>query len=66
MNNCKSLLFDLDGTLIDTWEDLKDAADFVLKNHGYRATDAVAARLKATDGMVALLSISMGSDISLF
>ncbi|MGN1356095.1 MAG: HAD family hydrolase [Succinivibrionaceae bacterium] len=66
MNSCKSLLFDLDGTLIDTWEDLKAAADFVLKNHGYSATDSVAARLKATDGMVALLSISMGSDISLF
>ncbi len=63
MNNCKAILFDLDGTLIDTWEDLMLAANVVLKKHGYAELKPDEARLKATDGMIALLQSSMKTDI---
>ena len=31
------ILFDLDGTLLDTLEDLLDATNYALKAHGYPA-----------------------------
>ncbi len=34
MKNCKAILFDLDGTLLDTLEDLKDAANHTLREMG--------------------------------
>lgn len=35
MKNYDTVIFDLDGTLLNTLEDLADAVNFVLKQHGY-------------------------------
>lgn len=35
LNNIKGIIFDLDGTLLDTIEDLKDTVNVVLKEFGY-------------------------------
>lgn len=35
MGICKAVIFDLDGTLLNTLEDLKDSVNVILKQHGY-------------------------------
>ncbi len=35
MENIKLAIFDMDGTVLDTLEDLTDASNYVLKKHGY-------------------------------
>ena len=40
MNNLmKAIVFDLDGTLLDTLEDLADSANFALNSYGLPALD---------------------------
>ncbi len=59
----RGVFLDLDGTLADTWEDLALAADHVLQTENCRPLTREEGRLKATDGMTALLSCSMGPDL---
>ena len=35
MGTCKGVIFDLDGTLLDTLQDLRDSVNEILRNHGY-------------------------------
>ncbi len=66
MSSIKAVLFDLDGTLIDTWQDLMLSANHVLKLHHYSIMDHNDARLMATDGMIPMLRSVMGDDIRNF
>ena len=40
MNETKAVLFDLDGTLLDTLGDLTDATNYILNKYGYPARSA--------------------------
>jgi len=53
----KGVLFDLDGTLLDTADDLGAALNFVLKEHGFKAVSRDAFRPIASDGAAGLLSL---------
>lgn len=65
-NDIKVVLFDLDGTLLDTYPDLMLAANHVLSKLNYPLLDNITARKLATDGMIAMLKASMKQDIDLF
>ncbi len=62
--NIKAVLFDLDGTLIDTWMDLMGASNHVLALHGFENMDPAKARLLATDGIKSMLSSVMKEKIA--
>ena len=62
-NNLASVLFDLDGTLLDTADDLGAALNFVLSQHGKPAVSAKVYRPIASDGALGLLSLGFGEAI---
>ncbi len=55
----KAVLFDLDGTLLDTIEDLSDAMNAVLVSKGFPAHDVSAYRKFVGDGVVNLVKRSI-------
>lgn len=59
----QGIFFDLDGTLVDTHDDLRNAANHVLSRLGARLLTKEESRIAATDGMIALLRISLGDRI---
>ena len=57
--NFKAVLFDLDGTLLDTLEDLADSVNAVLKNRGYPGHPPDAYKTFVGDGAGKLLRLAI-------
>lgn len=51
----KAVIFDLDGTLLDTLEDLKNALNYALTAHGYPENSTEEVRKKVGDGLAKLV-----------
>jgi phosphoglycolate phosphatase len=64
--NLASVLFDLDGTLLDTADDLGAALNFVLAQHNKPQVAAKDYRPVASDGALGLLSLGFGDAIKEF
>ncbi len=68
MNKFSAVVFDLDGTLLDTLEDLGDAVNRVLADHGFPAHPMDAYRYFVGDGSAVLIERALpesarGSDV---
>ncbi len=59
----KAVLFDLDGTLLDTAPDLTHALNHVLSRYGQKQVPLSLARTVASDGSKALLELGFGSEV---
>lgn len=57
--NCKALLWDLDGTLMDTAPDLISACNHTLTSFGLKALNPGLIRTRVTSGMRAMLSLGV-------
>ncbi|XPF94648.1 HAD-IA family hydrolase [Colwellia sp. RE-S-Sl-9] len=66
MNKHTAVLFDLDGTLLDTANDLGEALNYVLKNKGLEPVDREKYRPIASDGAKGLLELGFGERLSEF
>ncbi|WP_026972676.1 phosphoglycolate phosphatase [Aliagarivorans marinus] len=62
----QAVLFDLDGTLLDTAPDMRDAANAVLCSLGYPEISMETARQYSSDGSLGLLQQGLGDDYSRF
>lgn len=58
----KAIIFDLDGTLLDTLEDLSSAANRVLEQNGFPTHDTDAYRYMVGDGAVVLMRRALPED----
>ncbi|WP_199611867.1 HAD family hydrolase [Flocculibacter collagenilyticus] len=58
------VLFDLDGTLLDTADDLGGALNIVLAKHGFNAVPAKQYRLEASNGSAGLLKLGFGDKLA--
>ncbi len=65
-NKYTSVLFDLDGTLLDTANDLGEALNYVLNKHGLPNVEREKYRPVASDGSKGLLELGFGDQLSLF
>lgn len=63
-NHLAAVLFDLDGTLLDTADDLGAALNYVLEKYNKPAVAAKYYRPIASDGALGLLSLGFGEDIA--
>lgn len=59
MGNYELILFDLDGTLLDTLEDLADSVNYVMKKYGYEKHTLEEVRSFVGDGIKKLLERSL-------
>ncbi len=68
MNKYTTIIFDLDGTLLDTLEDLKNAVNHVLASHGYPVKTLEEIRKSVGNGTKVLLekTVPDGSSNPLF
>ncbi|MCR5113682.1 MAG: HAD-IA family hydrolase [Acholeplasmatales bacterium] len=57
-----AILFDLDGTLLNTLEDLMDAANFAITKFGYEKTDLQSVRKNIGNGILNLLKRTINFD----
>lgn len=64
LNNVEAVLFDLDGTLLDTANDLGEALNFVLKNHNFPEVSEECYRPVASNGALGLLSLGFGEHLN--
>jgi len=55
----KAVIFDLDGTLLDTLDDLKDGINFVLKKYGYPLQSRDEIKAHVGNGVKRLLELSL-------
>jgi len=60
--NCQAVIFDLDGTLLDTLTDLADSANRVLAAHGCAPHDREAYRWFVGDGSAILMTRALPED----
>lgn len=58
----ESIIFDLDGTLLDTLEDLADSMNYVLRQRGFPVHDTEAYRYFVGGGAVALVQRTLPPD----
>lgn len=58
----KAIIFDLDGTLLDTLQDLSSAANRVLERNGFPTHDTDAYRYMVGDGAVVLMRRALPED----
>lgn len=65
-DNIASVLFDLDGTLLDTADDLGAALNYVLTRYNKPIIAAKDYRPIASDGALGLLNLGFGDDIKQF
>jgi len=65
-NKFKAVLFDLDGTLLDTANDLGEALNYVLKKHGLSPVAREDYRPVASDGAMGLLTLGFGEQLDKF
>ena len=63
-NHLAAVLFDLDGTLLDTADDLGAALNYVLAKYNKPAVAAKHYRPIASDGALGLLNLGFGEDIA--
>ena len=56
----KAVIFDLDGTILDTLDDLADSVNFALKKHGLPVRENAEIRSFLGNGMVNLVKLSAG------
>ena len=59
MKNCKAVLFDLDGTLLNTLEDLTDAVNATMRAFGYPEHAESAVRAYVGNGVARLMELSL-------
>ena len=59
----KAALFDLDGTLLDTLDDIADAANHILRRHGFPTHPTEAYRFFIGDGAGMLIRRSLPQDL---
>jgi len=59
MSKIKAVLFDLDGTLINTLEDLAAATNYALENFGYEAHKSEEFKMLAGEGVAVMLERAM-------
>lgn len=60
--NVKAVLFDLDGTLLDTAPDLIAACNHTLEHFGFAAVDEAIVRTKVTSGMREMMKLGVPQD----
>lgn len=58
----KAVLFDLDGTLLDTARDIMQACNYTLKKFGFSTLDESLLRTKITAGMREMMKLSVPKD----
>ena len=59
-----AILFDLDGTLLDTLQDLKDAVNYALKTHGYPERTLPEVRRFVGNGAARLIALSVPEGVA--
>jgi len=65
-NKISGVLFDLDGTLLDTANDLGEALNYVLKKHGLAQVSRERYRPIASDGALGLLTLGFADKLKNF
>jgi phosphoglycolate phosphatase len=60
----KAVIFDLDGTLLDTLSDLGDSMNIVLERHGLPVHDSESYRYMIGDGVEALVKRALPESIT--
>ena len=64
MNNINTVVFDLDGTLLDTLDDLANSVNFALSSHGYPQRSKDEIRSFLGNGIESLMHKSLPTGIS--
>lgn len=59
----KAVIFDLDGTLLDTAKDIMVACNYTLKKYGYAPLDESLLRTKVTAGMREMLKLGVKKEL---
>ena len=66
ISSYQAILFDLDGTLLDTANDLGAALNHVLTLHGMATVNEASFRPQASNGALGLLTLGFGDQLSTF